>query len=425
MDDARKIVIVGGGIGGLTTALCLHHTGMEVEVFEQSREIRELGVGMNVLPHAIAVLAELGLLPELDRAGIRTRELIYCNRFGQTVWRELRGTDAGYDIPQFSIHRGKLLGVLHRAVLERLGAARLHTGHRLTGFSQRKDGIAAFFEARKGGERVEVAGDALIGADGIHSTVRMILHPGEGAPIWSGAMLWRGATEWPVHQDGRTMFIAGGNRAKFVFYPIHGDAERPDRRLTSWAIMADMSDRRTPPRREDWSRPGRPEEALPFVRDSFRLGFLDPLALVEATPVFYEYPNCDRDPLPCWSFGRVTLLGDAAHPMYPTGSNGASQSIVDAQCLARHLGSATSVAEALAAYDGERRPPTAKVVAANRTGGPEGVIDVVEQRAPGGFDDIDAIASHSEREAIVRGYASMAGYAREQVNRQQGNKRRP
>jgi 2-polyprenyl-6-methoxyphenol hydroxylase-like FAD-dependent oxidoreductase len=425
MDGARKIVIVGGGIGGLTAALCLHDAGMEVEVFEQSREIRELGVGMNVLPHAIAVLARLGLLPELDRAGIRTRELIYCNRFGQTVWRELRGIDAGYDIPQFSIHRGRLLGVLHRAALERLGAARLHTGHRLTGFSQRERGIAAFFEVRKGGERIEVAGDALIGADGIHSTVRTILHPGEGAPIWSGAMLWRGATEWPVHQDGRTMFIAGGNRAKFVFYPIHGDAERPDRRLISWAIMADMSDRRTPPRREDWNRLGRPEEALPFVRDSFRLGFLDPLALVEATPVFYEYPNCDRDPLPRWSFGRVTLLGDAAHPMYPTGSNGASQSIVDAQCLARCLGTAASVAEALAAYDGERRPATAKVVAANRTGGPEGVIDVVAERAPGGFDDIDAVASHAEREAIVRGYASMAGYAREQVNRRQGDKGRP
>ena len=162
-------------------------------------------------------------------------------------------------------------------------------------------------------------------------------------------------------------------------------------------------------------------QSLPFVRDRFRLGFLDPLALVEATPTFYEYPNCDRDPLPRWSFGRVTLLGDAAHPMYPTGSNGASQSIVDAQCLARCLVATPSVSQALAAYDAERRPATAKVVAANRVGGPEGVIDVMEERAPDGFD---AIASHAEREAIVRGYASMAGYAREQVNRQRGDKRR-
>jgi len=424
MHGARKIVIAGGGIGGLATALCLHRAGIEVEVFEQSAEIRELGVGMNVLPHAIAVLAGLGLLPALDRVGVRTRELIYCNRFGQIVWSELRGTDAGYDVPQFSIHRGKLLGVLHRAVIERLGPARLHTGHRLTGFAEHPDKIVAFFEGPTAGERIEVAGDALIGADGIHSTVRAILHPGEGGPIWNGAMLWRGATEWPVHLDGRTMFIAGGNRAKFVFYPIQGDAGQSGKLLTNWAIMADLRDRRTPPRREDWNRLGRPEEALPFVRDSFRLGFLDPLALVEATPAFYEYPNCDRDPLPRWSFGRATLLGDAAHPMYPTGSNGASQSIIDAQCLARCLTATPSVSDALAAYDAERRPVTAKVVAANRVGGPEGVIDVMEERAPDGFDDIDAIASHAEREAIVRGYASMAGYAREQVNRQHGGRQR-
>jgi 2-polyprenyl-6-methoxyphenol hydroxylase-like FAD-dependent oxidoreductase len=417
MDGAGRIVIAGGGIGGLATALCLHQAGLEAEIFEQAGEIRELGVGMNVLPHAIAVLAGLGLLPELDRTGIRTRELIYCNRFGQTVWSELRGIDAGYDVPQFSIHRGRLLGVLHRAAVERLGAARIHTGHRLIGFDERPDRIVAVLEGRTGGERIEVAGDALIGADGIHSTVRSILHPAEGGPIWNGAMLWRGATDWPVHLDGRTMFIAGGNRAKFVFYPIHGDDAQPATRLTSWAIMADLGDRRMPPRREDWNRPGQPEEALPFVRDKFRLGFLDPLALVEATPAFFEYPNCDRDPLPRWSFGRATLLGDAAHPMYPTGSNGASQSIVDAQCLAHCLMASSSAAGALAAYDAQRRPATARVVAANRRGGPEGVIDVIEQRAPDGFDDIEAVASHAERETIVRGYASMAGYAPDQVNR--------
>ena len=420
-----KVLIAGGGIGGLATALCLHHAGIEPEIFEQSEQIRELGVGMNVLPHAIAVLADLGLLPALDRTGIRTRELIYCNRFGQTVWRELRGTDAGYAIPQFSIHRGKLLGLLHSAVLEQLGAVRIHTGCRLTGFSEHKDGITAFFESRKPGERIEISGDVLIGADGIHSTVRAILHPGEGGPIWNGAMLWRGATEWPVHVDGRTMFIAGGNRAKFVFYPIHDDTARPDTRLTSWAIMADMSDQRAPPRREDWSRVGRLEEALPFVREKFQLGFLDPLELVKATPVFYEYPNCDRNPLARWSFGRVTLLGDAAHPMYPTGSNGASQSIVDAQYLARCLRTSASVVEALAAYDAERRPATAEVVRANRIGGPEGVIDVIEERAPDGFEDINEIASHAEREAIVRGYASMAGYAREQVNTQAAQRSLP
>jgi 2-polyprenyl-6-methoxyphenol hydroxylase-like FAD-dependent oxidoreductase len=217
------------------------------------------------------------------------------------------------------------------------------------------------------------------------------------------------------------MVIAGGNRAKFVYSPIHADPARPARRLMNWAVMAQIGDgSQPPPRREDWSRPGRLDEALPFVRDTFDLAFVDPVALIEATDPFYEYPCCDRDPLPRWSFGRVTLLGDAAHPMYPTGSNGASQAILDALALARHLTSGGPVVDALSAYDAERRPPTAAIVHANRRGGPEGVIDVVEARAPDGFDDLEAVASYAERKAIVRGYASLAGYAQHQVNRGAG-----
>jgi 2-polyprenyl-6-methoxyphenol hydroxylase-like FAD-dependent oxidoreductase len=371
-----------------------------------------------MLPHAVKELASLGLLPALDAAGIRTRELVYANRLGQTVWQELRGTDAGYATPQFSIHRGKLHGVLLRAVLERLGAARVRRDCRLVGFHERAGHVIAAFERRDAQERIEVAGDALIGADGIHSRVRSLLYPDEGRPVWNGLMLWRGAAEWPVYADGRTMVIAGGNAAKFVIYPIHADPSKPKTRLTNWAVMAHIGDGTAPPpRREDWNRPGRLEEALPFVRNRFRLGFADPESLIEATGTFYEYPCCDRDPLSRWSFGRVTLLGDAAHPMYPVGSNGASQAILDARALARHLASAASVSEALAAYDAERRPPTAEIVLTNRKGGPEGVIDVVEARAPDGFADVETVASYAEREAIVRGYASMAGYAREQVNR--------
>jgi 2-polyprenyl-6-methoxyphenol hydroxylase-like FAD-dependent oxidoreductase len=218
------------------------------------------------------------------------------------------------------------------------------------------------------------------------------------------------------------MVIAGGYDAKLVFYPIHVDPSEPGQRLTNWAIMARLGDGAAPPpRREDWSRPGRRDEALRFVRDRFRLGFVDPAALIEATGTIYEYPCCDRDPAPRWSFGRATLLGDAAHPMYPTGSNGAGQAVLDARSLARHLSSCLDsgapVAEALAAYDAERRPATADVVLANRRGGPERVIDLVEARAPEGFDDLAAVASHAEREAIVRGYASLAGFALDQVNR--------
>jgi 2-polyprenyl-6-methoxyphenol hydroxylase-like FAD-dependent oxidoreductase len=234
-------------------------------------------------------------------------------------------------------------------------------------------------------------------------------------------MLWRGTTEWPVWQDGRTMAIAGGNFAKFVYYPIKADPAQPEARLTNWAVMARTGEHGTPPLRpEDWSRSGLIEEVLPFVRDRFRLDFVDPVELIAATETIYEYPNSDREPLPQWSFGRVTLLGDAAHPMYPVGSNGASQAILDATCLAARLASGASIEDALAAYDVERRPATAAIVLANRKGGPEGVIDMIEARAPDGFDDIDEVASREEREAVVRGYASLAGFAKGQVNKAAG-----
>ena len=413
-----KLLIIGGGIGGLVTALSLHQAGIDVEIFEQTQELRELGVGINLLPHAVKELAALGLLPALDAAGIRTRELIYLNRLGQVVWRELRGIDAGYQVPQISIHRGRLHGILLSAVLARLGQSRLHTDRRLVDLVERNGRVTAILESRLSGERIEATGDGLIGADGIHSRVRSKFYPEEGPLKWSGIMLWRGAAEWPVHADGRTMVIAGGNAAKFVFYPIHFDPAQPGRRLTNWAIMARIGDgAKPPPRREDWNCVARPEDARAFVRDSFRLGFVEPSKIIDATGTFYEYPNCDRDPVSCWSFGRVTLLGDAAHPMYPVGSNGASQAILDTAALARHLAATPEVEPAFAAYDAERRPLTADIVRSNRRGGPEGVIDVIEARAPEGFDDIDAIASFAEREAIVRGYASMAGYSREQVNR--------
>jgi 2-polyprenyl-6-methoxyphenol hydroxylase-like FAD-dependent oxidoreductase len=411
-----RVLIVGGGIGGLATALSLHAVGIECTVFEQVRELRELGVGINTLPHAIKELDALGLLPALDRAGIRTRELIYANRFGQVVWRELRGTDAGFDAPQFSIHRGKLHGVLLEAVLDRLGAGAVRTGCRLVSLVERSASIVARFERRDEGNAVEAVGDVLVGADGIHSTVRAMFYPDEDSPVWNGMMLWRGAADWPVYADGRTMVIAGGMGQKFVFYPIHADSATPERRLTNWAVMARIGDGTgLPPRREDWNRPGQWDDVEPFVRDRFRIDFVDPLALIRASGTFYEYPMCDRDPLPRWSFGRATLLGDAAHPMYPVGSNGASQAVLDARALARHL-AGSGVAVALAAYDAERRPMTTEIVLNNRKGGPERVIDVLEERAPNGFSDVEAVASHAEREAIVRGYASMAGFAREQVN---------
>jgi 5-methylphenazine-1-carboxylate 1-monooxygenase len=411
-----KAIIVGGGVGGLTAALMLHARGIDCEVYEQADAVRELGVGINTLPHAIKELAELGLLERLDAVGIRTYELFYTNRFGQEIWREPRGLDAGYEVPQFSIHRGKLQGVIYQAARARLGEGRIRTGHRLGAFSEDEAGVSAYFFDRSGAHRMTARGDVLIGADGINSFVRERLYPNEGPARWNGVMLWRGAIDWPMFLTGRSMVVAGGMSAKLVIYPI-GDGSRENRRLTNWAVAAKVGDANTPPpRKEDWSRPGRFEELMPHLQ-RFIIPAIDAQALIEATNEFWEYPMCDRDPLPRWSHGRVTLLGDAAHPMYPVGSNGASQAILDARALADRLKGAEHPVAALWAYEQERLPPTAEVVRLNRRGGPEGVIDAVEERAPDGFANIDDVMSFEERKAIVRGYASTAGFAREQVNK--------
>src|SRR3954468_4147218 len=408
-----KAIIVGGGIGGLTTALMLRARRIESELFEQSDTIRELGVGINTLPHAIRELAGLGLLEALDAIAVRTDQLYYLNRHGQEVWREARGIEAGHDVPQFSIHRGRLQGVIHEAVCERLGEGAIRTGCRLGAFTQDEGGVTAWFFDRAGAHVATARGDVLIGADGIHSTVRATLFPAEGPPAWNGLMLWRGATEWPAFLTGRSMIVAGGLSAKMVVYPI-AEGSRLERKLTNWAVVARVGEGGVPPRKEDWSRPGRRDELMPHVA-RFAIPHVDVQALIAATPEFWEYPMCDRDPLPRWSHGRVTLLGDAAHPMYPVGSNGASQAILDARCLADRLASAESPMAALSAYEAERLPTTAEIVRSNRKGGPEGVIDAVEALAPEGFADIEAVLPYAEREAIVRGYAQKAGFAKEQV----------
>jgi 2-polyprenyl-6-methoxyphenol hydroxylase-like FAD-dependent oxidoreductase len=405
-----KAIIVGGGVGGLTTALMLRARGINCELYEQADTIRELGVGINTLPHAIRELTGLGLLDRLDAVAIRTDELHYLNRHGQEVWREQRGYGAGHDVPQFSIHRGRLQTVIHRAVEERLGAEAIHTGRRLGYFTQDEGGVTAYFFDRNNNHVETARGDILIGADGIHSKVRSTLFPNEGHPVWNGLMLWRGARDWPAFLTGNSMIVAGGLHAKVVVYPI-AEGETAGNRLTNWAVLVKTGEGGTlPPRREDWSRPGKRDELMPHVA-RFHVPHIDVPALITATPEFWEYPCCDRDPLSYWSGGRVTLLGDAAHPMYPVGSNGASQAILDARALADSLAHAEHPRQALMAYERKRLPMTAEIVRSNRRGGPEGVIDAVEQIAPDGFDNVENVLSYAQREAIVKGYAHKAGFA--------------
>lgn len=404
-----RIIIVGAGIGGLTTALRLHHMGIDCAVYEQSDLVRELGVGINALPHAVKDLTELGLLERLDQAAVRTHELVYLHRLGQEIMRRPCGLAAGFVLPQFSVHRGRLQGVLLDAVRER--RVPVHTGRRLIGFEQDAGGVEARFA---GGEPVR--GDALVAADGIHSAVRAAMFPDEGAPRWNGVLMWRGATEWPRFGDGHLMVISGGTAAKTVIYPI-APGRTPDTRLTNWAICV-----RTgrpgdpPPQRQDWSRRVDPATLTGMI-ERFRMPHTDLAGLVAATADVYEFPMCDRDPLPFWTQGRVTLLGDAAHPMYPMGSNGAGQAILDARSLSLHLAARDDPADALKAYEHERLPATGEIVRRNRAGGPENVIDEVERRAPQGFSRLEDVIDPAELEATVASYAQAAGSSRDQVNR--------
>lgn len=399
------ILIAGGGVGGLTLALSLHERGIPCIVLEAAKEVKQLGVGINTLPHAIRELAALGLLPALDAVGIRTRELRYLNRFGSRIWTEARGLHAGLDTPQFSIHRGRLHAVLWQAALERMGPQAIRAGMRLVGFAQSGTSVTANFA-----DGSSIRGSALIGADGIHSVLRNALHPEDGGIRWNGIQMWRGAIDWPAYEGGDVMIVAGDMKEKLVLYPI-GAGATPGTRLTNWVVCAQNGDPSIPPpRREDWSRPGMLADVLPHVQ-RFQVPWLDVEALVRATPEFWEYPMCDRDPLPFWTQGRVTLLGDAAHPMYPVGSNGASQAILDARLLAKLL-AGHPVEAALAAYEAERLPATREIVLTNRRGGPERVVDVVDERAPDGFERLEDVISTEELAAIARGYAQVAGFAR-------------
>jgi 2-polyprenyl-6-methoxyphenol hydroxylase-like FAD-dependent oxidoreductase len=410
------VIIAGAGIGGLVTALSLHQIGVPCRVFESVSDIKPLGVGINILPHAARELFELGLAEKLVATGVQTASLSYYSKRGQLIWSEPRGIHAGYKWPQFSIHRGKLQMMLLDAVKERLGEDAIVTGHVLEDWRGGSENIIAAFLNRHTGERIEVEGAALIGTDGIHSAARAKLYPQEGGPIWKGMILWRGVTPGARFLDGRSMIMAGHAAQKFVAYPIvpEGGGEP----LLNW-----VAEIRFPPdqlwRREDWNRPGKLEEFLPAFED-WRFDRLDIPGLIRAAPGCYEYPMVDRDPLPRWSFGRMTLLGDAAHPMYPIGSNGASQAILDARVLAREIRDNGATPQSLIAYEAERRAATTPIVLANRQMGPERVMQFVEERAPNGFASVSDVLTREELESVALSYKRMAGFSIEELNARPG-----
>ncbi len=410
----HEVLIVGGGIAGLATALSLHAEGIDVAVRESVPEIQPLGVGINLLPHAIRELDALGVLDELESVGIASTTLAYFSARGQLIWKESRGRAAGYQWPQLSLHRGTLQMVLHHTAVERLGADRVVPGRHLTAIDHHDSGATAHFECRDGsGDTESVDAAILVAADGIHSTVRQQRFPHEGMPLWNGALLWRGAVEYDPILDGRTMVWAGHPDQKFVAYPIRDLGN--GKQLVNF-IAEYRTDDRELLEREDWNRAGNLDDFAPRF-DDWVFDWLDIPELLRSAPGTFLFPMVDRDPLDHWTEGRVTLIGDAAHPMYPIGSNGASQGILDARVLAGCIRSHRNDPDrALAVYEAHRRPATSAIVLANRGLGPEMPMRLVHERAPEGFNHIDDVISPEEILEVTDGYRRTAGFALEALS---------
>lgn len=392
----NDILIVGGGIGGLTLALELRRRGIAHRVFEAAPGIKPVGVGVNLLPHSTKILAALGLEPELARMAVQTAESHFYNRFGQLIYQEPLGRRAGLGWPQFSIHRADL----QQALMERAGKVEL--GRQCTGFEQDAGGVTLRFA-----DSSSARGSAAIGCDGIHSVLRRQLFPQDGPPRYSGVNMWRGVTRWPSFLGGAAMVRAGWlATGKMVIYPIRRHADGTQ--LVNWVFEIE-----TPRYQQwDWNRKARIEDFCAHVAD-WKFDWLDIPALLRAAELVLEYPMVDQDPLARWSFGRVTLLGDAAHPMVPRGSNGAGQAILDAHALANCLEREPDPVAALAAYEAERRGPTANVVLENRRNPPDAILrEVYERTGDRPFARIEDVIGAAELRAISERYQRIAGYDR-------------
>ena len=404
-----KIAVVGAGITGLATALRLHAAGLQCVVFEAVASPAPLGVGINLLPHAMCELTELGLLPALRSAGVEIEELVYLTKHGKRIWHEPRGLAAGYQWPQIAIHRGELQMLLLRAVQDRLGPDAVRFDHSLSAVQIKPDGVIAQFVDRTGGAiPPPYHADVLAAADGINSAMRRQFYPNEGLPKWNGVTLWRSTSRTSRLLSGRSMLWAGHARQKFVAYPIRYDAQTGETLLNWICELKTVGDAKIPPR-EDWNRIGERSDILPHFQN-WRWAGVDVPQHVASSGEIYAFPMVDRDPLPRWTHGRATLLGDAAHPMYPIGSNGATQGIIDASAFAFHLASTQSIDEALVRYEADRRPATERIVRMNRANGPDQVMELAEQRAPNIEDDLDLLLPMKERRAIADEYKRIAGF---------------
>jgi 2-polyprenyl-6-methoxyphenol hydroxylase-like FAD-dependent oxidoreductase len=414
--DHRPVLIAGGGIGGLSVALTLHQIGVPCLVLESVRHLKPLGLGINLQPNAVRELYELGIGPEqLDTIGLQAKEWVLVGLNGREVYAEPRGLLAGYKWPQYSVHRGGLQMLLYRAVLERLGTDAIRTGMTVTGYCNDENGggVRAAIETREG-ERLELEGSLLIGADGLHSAVRAQMHPRQPPIQWGGAIMWRGVTPGVPIRTGASFVGLGTHRHRVVFYPISAPDPVTGIAPINWIaeITVDNSGGWTT---GDWNRQVEVESFIHHFVD-WNYDWLNVPGMLRGADAIFEYPMIDRDPVPTWVDRRVALLGDAAHVMYPTGSNGASQAVIDARVLGAAMIEHGVTGQALQAYDARLCSEISAVVLRNRGAGPFGLLNLLDERCGGVFDDIDAVIPAAERDAFMARYKAAAGFAIDTLN---------
>lgn len=409
------VAIVGGGIAGLALALNLHARKIPCQVFEAVPEVREVGVGITLLPHAMRELTALGLREEIAACGIENIHSKFYNRFGQLVFNEPRGKYAGYSYPEYGIHRGKLHGVLYRAACERLGPEAVKRGRRCVGFEQATDGVTLSFDNARGASQRSVTAKALIGCDGVNSTIRRAFYPNESV-VFSGVNTWRGVTRRKPILDGRTYLRIGSFlTGSIVIYPIVDYDDGSGDQLINW--VAQIPSEAT--QKNDWNKRANAEDFVEFYRE-WVYDWLDIPALIRGADAVLEYPMVDKDPIDRWTFGDITLAGDAAHPMYPRGSNGSAQALIDVRVLSDVLATAKhgQYEEALRAYEKARRPATTQIVQTNRATPPDIVIMKVEELTQGRpFANLDDFITQDELKALSDRYKKIAGFGLNDVGR--------
>ena len=412
----RLVIIAGGGIGGLATALTLHQIGVPAIVFEAVPEMRPLGVGINLQPNAVRELYDLGIAEqELDGVGLPAREWALVGLNGNDIYSEPRGVLAGYSWPQYAVHRGRFHMLLYEKVVERIGPQAVRLASRVSGYRKNVDGSVSALLESADGSTGEARCTLLIGADGIHSAVRAQMHPEQPPIHWGGAVMWRGTTWAKPIRTGASFVGLGTHRHRMVFYPISHPDPHTGLAMINWIAEVTM-DNSEGWKQRGWFRPVSSDDFAHYFAN-WTWDWLDVPALLRQADGAFENPMIDRDPVPTWQDGPVALLGDAAHAMYPTGSNGASQAIVDARVLGAAMVEHGVTARALADYDARLCGPISQLVLRNRGAGPFGLLNIVDQRCGGTFDNIDHVISPEERAEFMAGYKAAAGLAIESLNR--------